>query len=489
MSTRPKAFDQMQPNMDASNSVKIYYTSGSFTYGTGSAPFWLFTTSSEDQFPSGDTYAYPVTDGWILSIDQVQPDISKASSEVRYGQISAQPSGEPNVQFTTNYASEISSTWANVNSVALGEGWATGTNGSIPDKSQTAGTLYYGHKGNFIGGADEYVYAYDETDIYPNNGTYFWNNRHFINLGKGYLTNSLEYDIAWKTMPQAVYLGTEDTYPDLSLPNQTDFLAYNTDDLKTSPALLFVGVGRIENNSFIEYVDDQDGLDLPTEIAIGTNPNNSDTDGDGLLDGFEHASTNLDPLVPNALTAQDFDGDGLNSLEEMLYGGNPDSNDSDGDSLLDWEEIDLGTALNLADTDMDGVNDNAERSLGTDPLNRDTDGDGLLDGDESAYGTNPLVADAFDREGDSNNDGLDDSLGLVLGYAPNSDDVDGDGILNTTEIAQGTDPFAADSDGDGTDDGADAFPLDPDMSALAIVSGDATAPVITLGTPPNAIAL
>ena len=484
-----KSFDQMQPSMAASNSVKIYYTSGAFTYGTGYVPFWLFTTSSKDQLPSGDAYAYPVTDGWILSVDQILPDTSKASSEVRYGQISAQPSGEPNIPFTTNYASEISSRWANDSSVGLAQGWASGNNSSIPDKSATAGTLYYGHKGNFIGGADDYVYAYDETDIYPNNGSFYWNNRRFINLSKGYLTNIFEYDIAWTNMPQSVYLGTEDTYPDLSLPYLTDFLSYDIEGLETSPAPYFVGVGWIENNNFIEYIDDQDGLDLLTEISIGTNPNNSDTDGDGLLDGFEHASTNLDPLVPNALTAQDFDGDGLNSLEEMLYSGNPDSNDSDGDSLLDWEEIDLGTALNLADSDMDGIDDSDELTLGTDPLNRDTDGDGLLDGDESAYGTNPLVADAYDREGDSNDDGLDDSLGLVLGYAPNSDDVDGDGVLNITEIVQGTDPFAADSDGDGTDDGADAFPLDPNMSALAIVSGDTTAPVITLGTPPNAIAL
>jgi hypothetical protein len=173
----------------------------------------------------------------------------------------------------------------------------------------------------------------------------------------------------------------------------------------------------------------------------------------------------------------------------MLFKGSPDSDDTDGDTLKDWEEVDLGTGLHLTDTDFDGVDDGEERALGTDALNRDTDGDGLLDGDESTYGTNPLVADAFDRDGDSNADGLDDSVGLVLGYGPYVEDADGDGVLNTVEIAQGTDPFASDTDGDGTNDGADAFPLDSNLSALAIVSGDTAPPVISLLTPANHTAL
>lgn len=482
------AHDTMQANMDASNSGKIYYTSGSYSYGAGNKSFWLFTTSSKDQLSSGDQYAYPVTEGWILSVDEILPDTSKPSSAVHYGLISANSSAEPDIPFTSNYHSEVGINWNNGRAVEFAQGWATGRNGVIPDKTQTARMITFGHKGNFLGGADDYVYAYNETDILPSAAS-TWDFRRFIQLGKGYLTDRLEYDIAWTIMPQTVYRGTEDVFPDSTLSHLPNFLSYSTNNMANSPAPEIIGYGWIENNSFIEYIDDQDGLDLVQEIAIGTNPNSSDTDGDGLLDGFEHASANLDPLVPNALTAQDFDGDGLNSLEEMLFGGNPDTDNSDGDSLLDWQEVDLGTALHLSDTDLDGVDDGDERALGTDPLNRDTDGDGLLDGNESAYGTNPLVADAFDRDGDGNGDGLDDSVGLVLGYGPNSNDVDGDGLSNALEIAQGTDPFNADTDGDGTNDAVDGFPLDPSLTALVVVGGDTIAPVLTLDTPPNSTAL
>lgn len=210
------------------------------------------------------------------------------------------------------------------------------------------------------------------------------------------MTGGDTYEQAWRTMPQAVYQGTDAIWPSSNSP-ETNFLTHDLDDLQISPPPYFVGVGWIENNSFIEYFDDQDGLDLIEEIAIGTNPNSSDTDGDGLLDGFEHASANLDPLVPNVLS-QDFDGDG-------------------------------------------------------------------------------------------NGDGLDDSVGLMLGYGPYEDDLDGDGLANAAEVAGGTNPFAADSDGDGVDDSADAFPLDPELSSLPVDGGDSIAPAITLDTPPHAVAL
>lgn len=482
-------YDSIQPDLNAA-SLDVYLQNISFVANGELSNLWLYTSEGGSLSYAGNSRTYGIGKGWIASRDLMIADESVPASEIRaflaFGVGSASSSTRMITSSYTTIPGYSTSPFYTNNSVRLGQGWASGS-AMIPDKSVIPTDIYYGEKA-FSDGSTGRVYSTVETDIYPNNGTAFWTNRNFANFGAVYMTGSDSYEQAWRTMPQSVYSGTDIIWP-ISATPLSGFLTYDTGDLNTSPAPTFLGVGWIESNTFIEYIDDQDGLDLIQEIAIGTNPNNSDTDGDGLLDGFEHASVNLDPLVPNALIAQDFDGDGLNSLEEMLYSGNPDSNDTDGDGLLDWQEIDLGTGLHLADTDADGVDDADERILGTNALNRDTDGDGLLDGDEEAFGTNPLVADAFDREGDGNGDGLDDSLGLVLGYSPNSNDVDGDGVLNAIEIAQGTDPFAQDTDGDGANDDTDAFPLDPNLSALAMVSGDITAPVLTLTTPANAIAL
>ena len=49
-----------------------------------------------------------------------------------------------------------------------------------------------------------------------------------------------------------------------------------------------------------------------------------------------------------------------------------------------------GTA---GDSDHDGLSDSVETTLGTNPLSVDTDLDGLTDDAEVRYGTNPLAAD------------------------------------------------------------------------------------------------
>jgi hypothetical protein len=477
-------YDSMKTDMNAA-SQEVYLQNVSFSANGELSNVWLYTTDGGALNYSFNSRTYRIGKGRITALESMIPDQTVAASEIRHFLAFAQGGGATRMATTSYNSISGYNTFAN-NSVRIGYGWASGSD-MVPDKSVVPNDIYYGDKG-FSDSVSRRVHSTIETDIYPNNGTVFWTNRNFANFGPVHMTSGDTYEQGWRTMPQSVYRGTDIIWPSANSP-ETDFLTYDTGDMNTSPAPEFLGVGWIESNNFIEYVDDQDGLDLTEEIAIGTSPNSSDTDGDGLLDGFEHASANLDPLVPNALVAQDFDGDGLNSLEEMLYKGNPDSDDSDSDGLKDWEEVDLGTGLHLTDTDLDGVDDGDERALGTDALNRDTDGDGLLDGDEATYGTNPLVADAYDRDGDSNADGLDDSIGLVLSYGPYEEDADGDGVLNATEIAQGTDPFNIDSDGDGSNDDVDAFPLDPNLSSLAVVSGDTTAPVITLGTPPNAVAL
>ncbi|MBI5728949.1 MAG: hypothetical protein HY983_01740 [Candidatus Magasanikbacteria bacterium] len=77
---------------------------------------------------------------------------------------------------------------------------------------------------------------------------------------------------------------------------------------------------NIKNDTILfgEPVDtDKDGLDDAREKELGTNPNNPDTDGDGLSDGDEVLIWKTNPLNP------DTDGDGYPDGEEVKNGYNP----------------------------------------------------------------------------------------------------------------------------------------------------------------------
>ncbi|MCF6237243.1 MAG: hypothetical protein L3J79_00250, partial [Candidatus Marinimicrobia bacterium] len=163
---------------------------------------------------------------------------------------------------------------------------------------------------------------------------------------------------------------------------------------------------------------DADGLDNAGEFSAGTDPNDFDSDNDGLSDGVEVNTYATNPL------SEDTDGDGLGDAWEVANGldplvvGTDATDDEDADGLSNLAEFTAGTDPNLADTDADGLTDGAEvNTYATDPLNVDTDGDGLPDGWEVNYGFDPLVA------------GTDAT-----------DDVDSDGRSNLQEFQDGTDP-------------------------------------------------
>ncbi|MCU4802448.1 hypothetical protein OB920_18965 [Halobacteria archaeon HArc-gm2] len=165
---------------------------------------------------------------------------------------------------------------------------------------------------------------------------------------------------------------------------QTDPEAVDSDSART-------GVNEADDNVTDGNEDfDDDGLVAFNEYRFGTDPFESDTDGDGLNDALEVRLQGHDPL--NADTdgdgvtdgEEDADNDTLSNAREQSLGTNPLHDDTDGDGLTDGAEIEqYGTNATNPDTDGDGLSDSDELALGTDPLDEDTDGDGVLDGNET----------------------------------------------------------------------------------------------------------
>ena len=247
----------------------------------------------------------------------------------------------------------------------------------------------------------------------------------------------------------------------------------------------------------LTFVDlDSDGLDHYGELVAGSDPNDADSDDDGLLDGFEVAN-GFDPLTPGEETG-DPDGDGLDNLAEQTHGTDPFDADSDGDGLsdgfevanvfdpLDPDENGNGKLDGQDDTDADGLSNATEQAAGTDPLDSDGDDDGLLDGAElgsGSFGPQQVISTladgavsvfAADVDGDGDRDVLSASVGddKIAWYRnenvadPLDPDSDDDGLLDGAEVnVHGTDPLLFDTDSDGFGDGeeiaAGSNPLDP----------------------------
>jgi hypothetical protein len=65
---------------------------------------------------------------------------------------------------------------------------------------------------------------------------------------------------------------------------------------------------------------DGDSLGLAIEVLLGSDPNNVDSDGDSMSDGYEYVHE-LDPVANDA--AQDLDGDGVGNADEFRRGSDP----------------------------------------------------------------------------------------------------------------------------------------------------------------------
>jgi len=179
---------------------------------------------------------------------------------------------------------------------------------------------------------------------------------------------------------------------------------------KANDGYFNVGIGFTFVNGYGASDKDGDGLTKREERELGTDPNNPDSDGDGLQDGEEVRVYITDPLNP----------------------------DSDADALKDGAEVNTHATDPLkADTDDDLLDDGKEvNKYKTDPLKEDSDGDALVDGDEiNKHRTDPLKADT---DGEGLTDGEE-----INKYRtdPLNMDTDGGTVDDFTEVERGTDPL------------------------------------------------
>jgi hypothetical protein len=175
----------------------------------------------------------------------------------------------------------------------------------------------------------------------------------------------------------------------------------------------------------------------------------SDTDGDGLPDRWEtgHGLSPTDPTGDNG-TDGDPDSDGLTNAQEYAHNADPDNSDTDGDGLNDGDEVNVHlTNPARADSDGDGLSDSEELAQSTNPNNPDSDGDGLPDGWEVNNGLLPNDATgANGASGDPDGDGLTNAQEYANHTNPYNADSDGDGYNDAAEVAAGSDPTDPASD-------------------------------------------
>ena len=235
----------------------------------------------------------------------------------------------------------------------------------------------------------------------------------------------------------------------------TSTVSYNYEESSTLTVVVEVfddaGKRGIAKSNLIIILDsDGDGLTDETEEQLGSSPESSDSDSDGIIDWYEYNVYGTDPLNP------DTDGDGLpdgygmtpNGLAgELWLGTDPLLADTDADNLTDGFEYFGWMMTTPYFNQTTGLETNRTYWVNSDPLLLDTDGDRLSDWEEYTHGTDP-------RNTDTDNDGINDLEDLF----PNRVDSDNDGLPDPKELEIGTDPQKSDTDDDGLSDSEEYYP-------------------------------
>jgi N-acetylneuraminic acid mutarotase len=137
----------------------------------------------------------------------------------------------------------------------------------------------------------------------------------------------------------------------------------------------------------------------------------------------------------------------------VLFGGNEISYNSESHVTEDtmWFYDANTNSWTAGDSDQDGLLDSLELIIGTDPFNNDTESDGMPDGWEYFNELDPL---ADDSEADPDSDLLQNIDEFRYNANPQLNDTDADELLDGLEVGvHHTDPNNSDTDSDGIPDG------------------------------------
>jgi gliding motility-associated-like protein len=213
--------------------------------------------------------------------------------------------------------------------------------------------------------------------------------------------NNLDCDLDDLPNSEEIIIGTNPLNPDTDGDGVKDSQEVTDNTSPTNPCSFILSSQTLVPTVAWNQQDcDTDGLTNEEEANTGTNPTNPDTDGDGVIDGTEITdATNPLEACSFILTSQtltpslawntlDCDEDGLTNEEEITGGTNPTNTDTDGDGVIDGTEIsDLtdplvpcnfilasqtvtpNVAWNSLDCDEDGLTNEEEITGGSNPLN------------------------------------------------------------------------------------------------------------------------
>ena len=171
-----------------------------------------------------------------------------------------------------------------------------------------------------------------------------------------------------------------------------DYTPLIKDAIAKNITVFTIGLGKSLNATMLEKIAESTGgkyyhasnaVELEGIFENISEDVQADTDGDGLSDIYERLINNASLKLGNGAPLS-----GLNG--EKLSWNDPNNKDSDGDGLMDGEEIEVVTVTKANGADWTYI------KMISNPLRKDSDGDGYPDFDEiKKHKSNPLVSDVI----------------------------------------------------------------------------------------------